>query len=88
MSKLGTKDWYGKDFVFLPAYSPSVPASAGRMNYTYTLLGQFGTIYATDMESSLLIPNNKQVRWDSYAIRFHYPAEHTLVKGTVYDLEM
>lgn len=53
-------------------------------NFVYRLYGDFGGLYAAETLSS---PSNRQVKWDAYMIRFHYPAEH-VVLGKTYDLEM
>ena len=68
----------------MPSYTSGVATWAGFDSWIFRIYGSFGGCYAPEPTKSL---TTKQLYWDSYEIRFHYPAEHPL-NTTQYALEM
>ena len=66
-------DWSLYNFVFLPSYKATV-ATQNITGYTYTMYGDFGKIYMSDMYP--LAGAMKQLSLQTYKIKFKYPAEN------------
>ena len=79
-----SSDWADWGFSLLPDFSSGNVTWAGVDQYVYTVMGDFGGIYAAEPTKST---SSHIVYWQSNSIRFHYPAEHTL-NNTQYELEM
>lgn len=82
-------DWWhpekGTQLAFLPSYKSVVPTRQdGKTNFTYTVWGDFGQVFATEPSD---YPVTNVIKWDAKYIKFHYPSEHTL-NGTQFALEM
>ena len=82
------RSWLPYHWSFLPTFVSGNVTFAGFNNWVYMIqnnrTSSWGGFYATEPVG---YSNNRAVYWDSYEIRFHYPAEN-LLNGTQYDLEM
>ena len=82
------RSWLPYHWSFLPTFQPGNTTFAGFNNWVYMLMNNktssWAGFYATEPVG---YSNNRAVYWDTYEIRFHYPAEN-LINGTQYDLEM
>ena len=45
---INPKDWYDYPFAFLPTYSVGNTTKEERVNYTYMLEGEFGSVFAAE----------------------------------------
>ena len=83
-----SRSWLPYHWSFLPTYKEGNTTFAGFNNWVYMLqnnkTSSWGGFYASE---PVAYSNDRVVYWDSYEVRFHYPAEH-LINGTQYDLEM
>jgi len=72
-------------FTFLPTYKSTVLSQIDtKTNFTYTVYGDFGQVFATEASDYQV---TQTIKWDAKYIKFHYPSEHT-IGGKQFDLEM